>query len=376
MTGRRHLGVLAAMGLLVLAVHLPLVDRLLAPSLLAERGDGSPPRLAAVFVRELRQAAPPAPPAAPLPPPRTRRTALSPWPAASAAVLQPQDDLEPMATAGAASAPDMLTAALDEMPSAPEQPPLPVPPATTTGSGAAFEWPPSTSLSYQLTGDFRGPVDGTAQVQWVRDGERYQVHLEVAVGPSFAPLVQRRMSSDGVLTAEGLRPRRYDEETRIAFRAPRRLTVWLDDDVVRLPAGTAVPRPSGVQDTASQFVQMTWMFLLDPSRLAPGRTVEIPLALPRRVDVWTYDMIGTERLYTAAGEVEAVHLKPRREPRPGGDLTAELWIAPSLQYLPVRILIRQDPQTWVDLLINRLPRQAMPEPGAVAPVAPASSTAR
>ena len=46
----------------------------------------------------------------------------------------------------------------------------------------AFEWPPSTRLSYVLTGNYRGEVNGGAQVEWVRVGTRYQVHMDVMVG--------------------------------------------------------------------------------------------------------------------------------------------------------------------------------------------------
>jgi hypothetical protein len=55
-----------------------------------------------------------------------------------------------------------------------------------------------------------------------------------------------------------------------------------------------------------------------------------------------------------------VHVRPRREARPGSELTPELWVAPSLQYLPVRMRIRRDAETWIDLLIERLPQQAAP----------------
>ncbi|HRC39330.1 MAG TPA: hypothetical protein PK420_14750, partial [Rubrivivax sp.] len=56
----------------------------------------------------------------------------------------------------------------------------------------------------------------------------------------------------------------------------------------------------------------------------------------------------------------ALHVKPRREAMRPGDLAAEMWVAPSLQYLPVRIVIRQDEETHVDLVIERLPLQAEP----------------
>jgi hypothetical protein len=107
-------------------------------------------------------------------------------------------------------------------------------------------------------------------------------------------------------------------------------------------------------------VQLTWLFTTQPELLQTGRSVTLPLALPRQVEPWVYDVLGSETLATPAGPVDAVHVKPRREPRPGVDLTAEIWVAPSLQYLPVRILIRQDALTYIDLNIERLPEQAAP----------------
>ena len=203
-------------------------------------------------------------------------------------------------------------------------------------------------------------MHGQAQVEWLRDGTRYQVHMDVSVGPSFAPLMTRRVSSEGEITPEGLRPRRFDEITRVALRSPRHVTIFLDADRVRLPNGRELPRPALVQDSASQFVHLTWLFTLRPELLQPGRSVELPLALPRVVEPWTYDVLASETLDTPAGPVHTLHVKPRRESRPGGDLTAEMWVAPSLQYLPVRLLIRQDAETFVDLLIERLPEQAAP----------------
>jgi hypothetical protein len=218
-----------------------------------------------------------------------------------------------------------------------------------------FEWPPSTRLSYTLTGQFRGEVHGRAQVEWIRIGPRYQVHLDVTVGLMVAPLFVRRMSSDGALTPAGLRPERYEEFTRLAFRDPRHVRMRLEPGQVWLADGRAVSAPEAVQDTASQFVQMAYRFALDPGLTSTGRTVELALALPRRVDPWTYDVIGTELLSTPVGPIEAVHLKPRPIARPGDTLTAEAWFAPRLRYLPVRIRIHQNDETFIDLLLERLP---------------------
>ena len=359
-------------------VHLWLANQHVPPRLGDGAADAPPRRIDVSFVRELAPTTP-APAAAPRTAPRL---ATAPLRAASSPASSPATSAAPAPTPAPALAPvlapDTPVEAVQPPPlqpalaSAEALPPLPEPAiaadqavaaaasaaASAAAPAAVFEWPPSTRLSYTLTGDYRGPVQGQAQVEWLRSGSRYQVHLDVSVGPSFAPLLSRRIRSEGEITASGLQPRRYDEETRVALREPRRQTIWLDADRVRLPAGTDLPRPDGVQDSASQFVQMTWLFTTQPDRLRAGQTLSFPLALPRRVEPWIYDVLETVTLLTPAGPVEAVHVKPRSEGRAAGDLTAEFWVAPSLQYLPVRIVIRQDTQSFVDLLIERLPQQA------------------
>ncbi|MDE1949367.1 MAG: DUF3108 domain-containing protein, partial [Burkholderiales bacterium] len=151
-----------------------------------------------------------------------------------------------------------------------------------------------------------------------------------------------------------------DEETRVAFQEPRRVAIVFDGGRVHLPDGRSLLQPPGVQDSASQFVQLTWLFTTRPGLLATGRSVEFPLALPRSVQGWTYDVLDHETLYTRFGAVDTLHVKPRREPRPGLEMTAEIWVAPAYQYLPLRILIHQSPTTFVDLTIASLPLQAEP----------------
>ena len=228
----------------------------------------------------------------------------------------------------------------------------------TTTTHAAFEWPPSTRLTYSLTGYYRGPVEGGAAVQWLRQGKRYQVHLDVFIGPSFAPLLQRRMTSDGEVTDQGLRPVQYEEQTQISFFPPRRVSVRFEPQRVVLASGKEVASVPGIQDTASQFVQLTWLFTTQPQRLSIGQVVEVPLALPRRVDRWIYDIAAEEPVKTPAGSIPTFYVKPRRENQTSNDLAVEAWFAPSLQYLPVRIRIRQDEDTWVDLVMDKLPQQA------------------
>ena len=345
-------------------------------------GDAAlPPRIDVSFVRELNQATPPSVAPAPAAPPAGRqalRKAKPPPLAASAPEppLEPEPEPEPVAEAPpqpepaastvlivAAATPvvDAASAPAGEASAAAAS--APTPPAASP----AFEWPPSTRLSYRLSGNYRGEVSGSARVQWVRQGLRYQVHLDLLIGPSFAPLISRRMTSDGELSAEGLAPRRYDEATRVMFQSPRIVTLLFEPERITLANGNTRATLPGVQDPASQFVQMTWLFTMQPQRLRVGSTVTMPLALPRRVDRWVYDVLGDEVLQTPFGALPTVHLKPRLGERRANELSAEIWFAPTLQYLPVRIRIAQDVDTFIDLLIDTPPLQAAPTAIASAP---------
>jgi hypothetical protein len=390
----RRLRGLVLLALAVGLLHMRLLDDI---ALTLPAGDAPPPAMEVAFVRELAPAVPPPPPPAaapprPAPPPPVAK-APPPPPAEAASAPDaarepPAPDVaaaEPVApapqdaasaVAEAASAPASAASAAETLAAASAVPlppeaaasaalePAPqavAPVAPVEGAAAADplrDWPPSTQLEYELSGWYRGEVHGSARVLWLRQDRHYQVRLEVVVGPGFAPLMSRRMTSDGEVNSRGLAPQRYDEETRLGFLAPRRATVRFEPDAIVLASGARRVPLLGAQDTASQFVQMTWLFTLQPALLQRGRTLELPLALPRRLDLWTYDVLGEEDIDTPLGRLSAVHVKPRREPVAGDVMTTEAWFAPSLQYLPVRLLIRQSADVWADLRLKRLPLQS------------------
>jgi Protein of unknown function (DUF3108) len=367
---------IVALTLLVTVAHLWVTQAALPDRLGEGAGDGLRKRIDVAFVRELAPTAPPVAAAAP-PPSKARQAGRAPVvappasaPAASA--LEPAPEPAPAPVAEAAlpvvAAASAVEPATDLPAVAAAKTPDAVASAAPLSSSVPQEflaWPPSTRLTYVLTGTAKGgPVEGQATVEWLRSGNRYQVFMEASVGPSFAPLMTRRDSSEGEITADGLSPSRYSQETKVVLQKPRRQTIFLDADRIRFPNGTEAPRPAGVQDSVSQFVHLTWLFTTHPDWLVAGRSIELPLALPRQVSPWTYDVVGAQTQYTlTAGPVETMHVKPRRESKgTGGDLTVELWVAPSLQYLPVRIVIKQDAETYIDLLLEKLPQQAAPAP--------------
>nr|HET7860558.1 DUF3108 domain-containing protein [Caldimonas sp.] len=268
-------------------------------------------------------------------------------PELAASAIEPVPALAASAPASAASAAALAAAS----------------PTSAPTNVATFEWPGATRVSYVLTGNYRGEVSGSAQVEWIRVDERYQVNLDLVIGPDFAPIIRRRMTSEGKLTPGGLVPERYDEDTQMVMRDRRRMTVVFEPDAVVLANGERRERLAGVQDTASQFVQLTYMFSTQPGLLRVGNTVAFPLALPRTMDAYAYEVVDDQQVITPFGALAAFHLKPRpKKPKRPNQLSAELWIAPELRYLPVRIRIEQDEANYVDLIISRKPEIASNDP--------------
>jgi hypothetical protein len=375
---RRRFGALLLV-VAVSAVHWWVAGQLPDSHLGEGAGDELPAAIEVAFVRELAPAEPPvfvaaAPPPTPVArPPRPSASAASqaseaasePVEVAASAVepvVAAASAAPPLPVASTASAPAVVAAASEAAASAP----VAATAASAAASAVAFDWPPSTRLSYNFEGYSMGPVYGSAKVEWLREGSRYQVRLEVRV----PPLGGRRMVSDGQLGPLGLAPRRYDEETDRLFHDTARVSVHFEPDRIQLANGKVNDPIPGVQDTASQFVQMTWLFLSKPELLQAGRVVEFPLALPRRIGRWTYDVREPVDLQLPFGTIKAYHLEPRPTSRRGKEWLVDIWIAPSLQYLPARITLRQDAENYGELTLKSLPQQAAP------PAAAASGASR
>ncbi len=299
-----------------------------------------------------------APVRTPAPPPTP--AASAPAQTAAAPEPTPSTTQSPLPPAGSDAAPTATaTAPARPTPEQPEQPVSTVSaaastpatsaaaPASASTAANADTWPPDARLSYRLEGRWRsGPLHGTARVQWQRQGTRYQAQVDIDI----APFVHRSLTSQGEVTPQGLVPRVYEERSRT-----RRRALQLGDTDITLADGSRVPRPADVQDTASQFVELGHRFATGRHALALGEVITLPLARPGHVDLWTYDVIAQDLVtIPRLGEVMAWRLRPRPMAARRDNLSAEIWFAPSLRYLPVRIRIALGDEAEIDLKVETL----------------------
>jgi Protein of unknown function (DUF3108) len=217
-----------------------------------------------------------------------------------------------------------------------------------------WDWPPDSRLSYRLGGYYRGELHGDAQVQWSRmpgsDGETYQTRVVLNIG-----FLSAQLTSQGRIGSAALQPLAYEEQLPGGRRRSVTLTnqeAQLDDGRRIAIAAEAVGR---VQDTASQFVNLAYSFASGQLALEPGGTVTVWLARPGGLDAWTYDIGPAETIYLPLlGAVQAYQLAPRPLPNARGTISAAMWFAPSLSYLPVRIKIALNDESHLDLLVLKI----------------------
>lgn len=384
---RRRRAAWLALIVAVLLVHALFGLRVLA-SVIGWNSAAQPRRIEISFSRQLQPTAPPAAtavPPSPTPAPRApravRASRASPAPASApeAATASSRQALEDEALAlaerleTAQRAAEAASAASAAESRAAEVAAAAASAASAAGTVVAHDvdpvagtdrkplsWPPSTRLTYTLSGVYRGgPLYGKAVVEWRRAGTHYQVQFDVHLSPFF----DRKVFSDGQITERGLSPQHYDESLELPLVAPRRSRIEFTDDEVLLPNGNRLIKFPQTQDQASQFVQFVWLFTTRPELARPGTLVDIPLALPHGVRRWNYRVEGSEGVELPFGTIDAIHLVPVRDgPRRQNEYPFEFWTAPTLQYLPIQVLVPLDDKNYAELTLDALPLQAAPAP--------------
>lgn len=248
--------------------------------------------------------------------------------------------------AAAASAP----AAPASAPVAPEDPGVDIaPPGGGTGRPSSTTPPPvripsPMRLAFDVSGQVkRFNYSARAELLWKHDGSRYEARQEI----SAFLMGTRAQTSVGQVTERGLLPTRFGDKVRSEQAAHFDFAQGRVTFSANTPAAAIAP---GAQDRLSVFIQLAAMFAADPGRYPPGTEITLTTVGPRAADRWTFRVEGPETLELPAGATPA--LKLQRLPRRDSDQQAELWLAPSLQYLPVRIRLSQPNGDFADLRLS------------------------
>ena len=214
----------------------------------------------------------------------------------------------------------------------------------------AFKAPDSAFLKYQVQGQAKGfNYWATAELNWAQNGKDYEARLEV----SALFLGSRVQTSKGTLGAEGLMPIRFGDKTRSELAAH----FQRDKGIISFSANSPdAPLLKGAQDRLSVVLQLSSLLAADPTRFPPGTMLSFQTVSQREAEVWQFLVEKEDMLQLPFGEINAIKLnrKPRRE----FDQQIELWFAPTLGYLPVRLRITNANGDFVDQLLSKAEKPA------------------
>jgi hypothetical protein len=255
------------------------------------------------------------------------------------------------ATAAPPTEPAAALVAAGEAPasSAPGPAPAPTPAATPAPASSpareaappmAFRLPASVRLHYKVEAQSRHiPWQAEGELRWRQDGRSYQAELEVRA--PFLP--KRTQHSTGSITAQGLAPLRFSDKGRNEEAA------HFERDQGKVSFSNNRPDAAlsaGGQDRLSVMLQLGAMIAAAPQKFPPSTGIAIQTASTRDAEAWLFTVEGTETLQLPGGTLQA--LKLTRNPRKEFDQRVELWLAPSMDYVPVRLRLTQPNGDWVD----------------------------
>ena len=221
-----------------------------------------------------------------------------------------------------------------------------------TQGGVASALPPaqppaSTRLDYDVTGRVKGiAYNAEGKLDWTRADGRYSARMEMKV---FLLGSRVQMSTGRVGTA-GLSPERFADKSRSEKAA------HFDAELGRVRFSNNAPDAPllpGAQDRLSLFLQIAGLLQARPQAYASGQTIELQVVGTGDADIWRFEVGDEVTLSLPAGEMRARLLK--RLPRKEFDSTVEMWLAPGLQHLPVRLRVTQANGDVADQQLSRTP---------------------
>ena len=289
--------------------------------------EAEPPLTATIT--ELPPPPPPAPAARSTPKPkRSIRVAKVP---ATPVLAQAEPAVEPAVTAA---------------PDAPEAPPVAAPLDEPVAVAAEIQplpkqLPPRIDLAYRAFLGTRGFFIGDAVYRLEHSANQYKIST-VGEARGLAALLfrgQGKATSEGAITASGLQPNSYSVERTSNNRRESATFDW-ETGMVILNDDKALPLELPTFDPLA----VLWQFYFAP----PGQEdAEFNIATTRKIYHYVFHRVGNETVTLPFGDIDAQVW--RRQTGDGG-IEAQIWLAPSLHYVAVKMRLSNDRATVEALL--------------------------
>jgi hypothetical protein len=214
--------------------------------------------------------------------------------------------------------------------------------AAASAPGDKFDVPPTADLRYDTL--INGVMNQTGIIHWINTAQHFEMVVSIPL-PFVGPYVY---SSKGHIDKFGIAPEQYSEQ-----RGRRAADITVFDRTTKQLVYTRTPNSQpladGAQDRFSVVMQLASLVRGSPDTYKPGVVRQFSVADNDSSEIWPIETVGDENVQARDGNVQARHFT--RLPRRNSDRRRlDIWLAPSLGWLPVRILQTEPNGLQMELL--------------------------
>jgi hypothetical protein len=211
---------------------------------------------------------------------------------------------------------------------------------------AAAQATPPEHVTIDYVMNRNGSALGDVVETLEHDGHTYSITSELKGRGILALAGVLKRTSHGRITPNGLRPEDFRDQRGFGWAVSAKFD-WVTRSLTQERNGKSetLKLPISAQDPLS----LAYGFAFVPPK---GRQYEVTRADGRGLTPFKFTVVGTEKLATPAGEMQALHvMKERDGPE---DKSTDIWFAAEHDFLPVRILVVEKDGTHSDQIVTRI----------------------
>ena len=212
--------------------------------------------------------------------------------------------------------------------------------------------PPSADLQYKIKAQQSGlTIDGTGQVKWQAGNGKFSVSTETRAS-LFGKVLEANSSGD--VDQFGLAPAVFNDKR---FRKQPTITTF-DRQSKTISFSTSeqtYPIKGGEQDRNSVIWQLISVARGSEGKFKGGSEWRFFVAGQRDAEPWVFKVVGTEKLRTALGDVNAVHVLRAPPPDDKGQ-KLDIWLAPSMEWYPAKLRFTDPDGEYIEQTLEAIAR--------------------
>jgi hypothetical protein len=216
-----------------------------------------------------------------------------------------------------------------------------------------FHSPPSAKLFYFIKADIKGlNIEGSGLIEWDKSAEKYSINSETRT-PLTGILIAEK--SEGLIESTGL----VSEIFSIKRFRKELITTRLDRKNRQIHYQSNAT-PSTLEGSEQDRLSVVWQLLslarTTPTKFSAGSKHKLLVVGSHDSDAWIFEVKKTQRIQTGLGEVDAIPINRIASENPDAQ-SIEIWLAPSLDWYPVKIRISEKNGDYVEQSLEKIEKK-------------------